>query len=216
MSLQAILTAIYAAGEIQIDEIATRAQAQVDELLAQAQTNGQRLRKQAYAQAVQPAVAERARILHQARLEALQIVSDAREALVDAALFRTRERLTELRSDPAYPAALRRLAEEALAELGSSELAAGARLKADPRDRKLLEDLLCDLQPELVIAYELNSWGGIVAESEDGRVVVINDLETRLERGIPFLRLYLPTVFAEASEDKSCLAMTMAMPAYER
>ena len=216
MSLQAILTAIYAAGENRVDEIATHARAQVAELLAQAEEDGQRLRKEARAQAVQPAAAERARILHQARLEALQIVGDAREALVDMALSRTRDGLTKLRSGPTYPATLRRLAEEALAELGSSEIAAGARLKADSRDRKLLEDLFCDLDPELAIAYELHSWGGIVAESEDGRIVVTNDLENRLERGTPFLRLYLPTMFAEASEDTSCLAMTMAMPAYER
>jgi vacuolar-type H+-ATPase subunit E/Vma4 len=215
LSLQAILTAIYAAGENQIDEIATRARAQVAELLAQAEIDGQRLRKETHAQAIQPAAAERARILHQARLEAMQIVGDAREALVDMALSRTRERLTELRSDPAYPATLSRLTEEALAELGSSEITAGARLKADLRDRKLLEDLLVDLEPDLPIVYELHGWGGIVAESEDSRIVVTNGLESRLERAIPFLRLYLPTMFAEADEDKQCLAMTMAMPAYE-
>jgi vacuolar-type H+-ATPase subunit E/Vma4 len=80
----------------------------------------------------------------------------------------------------------------------------------------LLEGLLLDLWLELPISYELNCWGGLIVKSEDGRVVVINSLETRLERAIPFLGHYLSALFDEATEDESCLAMTMAMPACGR
>ena len=216
MSLQAILGAIQASGEDQACEIEARAQVQVGEILAEAQAEAQRLRDEARAVAAAPAGSERARILHQARLEALQIVGDTREALVDAALSRTKEYLAGMRSNAAYLATLRRLAEEALTELGPLEEAGGARLEADPRDRELLEGLLLDLRLELAISYELNGWGGLIVKSEDGRVVVINSLETRLERAIPYLRGYLSALFDEATEDESCLAMTMAIPACGR
>lgn len=216
MSLQAILDAIYASGEDQIREVEARAQAQVREILAQAQAEGQRLREEARARAAAPAVGERARILQQARLEALQIVGDVREALVNAALSRTREYLAGMRSDAAYPATLRRLAEEALAELGPLEGAGGARLEADRRDRELLEGLLLDLRLDLSVSYELNGWGGLIAKSEDGRVVVINSLEARLERATPYLRRYLSALFDEAMKEEVCLATTMAMLAYGR
>jgi len=41
----------------------------------------------------------------------------------------------------------------------------------------------------------LDCWGGLVAKSEDGRIVVINTLEERLERATPFLRRYLAAFF---------------------
>ena len=182
----------------------------------ESQFEARQLREESRAVASGPADSERARILHQARLEALQIVGDAREALVDAALSWTKAYLAGMRSDAAYPATLRRLAEEALAELGPLEEAGGAWLEADPRDRELLEALILDLRLELAISYELNGWGGLIVKSEDGRVVVINSLETRLERAIPYLRRYLSALFDEATEDESCLAMTMAMPACAR
>lgn len=216
MSLQAILDAIYASGEDQVREIEARVQTQVGEILAQAQTDGQRLREVARAEAAAPVSGERARILHQARLEALQIVGDAREALVDAALSQTKEHLTGMRSDAAYPATLRRLTKEALTELGPPEEAGGARLEADPRDRELLEGILQDLGLELAVHYDLHCWGGLTAKSVDGRVVVINTLATRLERATPYLRRYLCAVFDEVAEDQACLAMTMAMHACER
>jgi vacuolar-type H+-ATPase subunit E/Vma4 len=43
----------------------------------------------------------------------------------------------------------------------------------------------------------LNTWGGLIAASADGRVVVINTLEARLEQALPFLRRHLAAYFEE-------------------
>jgi vacuolar-type H+-ATPase subunit E/Vma4 len=216
VSLQAILDAIHASGEDQVREIEAHTRAQVEQILEEAQVEARRLREEARAGAAAPAVGERARILHQARLEALQIVGDAREALVDAALSRTRECLAGMRPDAAYPATLRRLTKEALTELGPLEETGGARLEADPRDHESLEGILQGLGLELAVHYDLHCWGGLTAKSEDGRVVAINTLETRLERATSYLRRYLSVPFDEVTEDEECLAMTMAMPACGR
>jgi vacuolar-type H+-ATPase subunit E/Vma4 len=69
------------------------------------------------------------------------------------------------------------------------------RLEADPRDRQLLDTLLSRMGLCLPISYTLNCWGGLIAASEDGRVVVINTVEARLERATPYLRGYLATLF---------------------
>jgi vacuolar-type H+-ATPase subunit E/Vma4 len=88
------------------------------------------------------------------------------------------------------------LAEEALTELASGG-AGNARLLADPRDRSLLKSILDDLKLDLPVNYELNCWGGLIAKSEDGRVVVINTFESRLERATAFLRRHLAALFEE-------------------
>lgn len=194
MGLQAILEQIRAWGEAQVRAIEEDAQSQAKGILAQARAEARQIEEDACAETSAPAVAERARILHRARLEALRIVGDVREELVDTALARARERLASLRTDASYPSALRTLTEEALAELASD---GQAHLLADPRDRLLLANILDDWKLDVPVSYELNCWGGVIARSADGRVVAINTFESRLERAASFLRRYLAALFEE-------------------
>ena len=194
MGLQAILDQIRASGEAQVRQIEQEAHSQASGILAQARAEARQIEEDACADASAPALAERSRILHRARLESLRVVGDAREELVDLALARVRERLASMRADSSYPSALRALTEEALAELRSE---GKAHLLADPRDRFLLESALDDLALALPVSYALSCWGGLTAKSEDGRVVVINTFESRLARATAFLRRYLAALFEE-------------------
>lgn len=198
MGLHAILTAIRASGDSRVQEIEHRALDRATELLDQARREAEEMQRQARVYTAAPAAKERARIIHRARLEALRAVGNVREALVDAALEQTRGRLAGLRTHTNYPTVLRRLTKEALAELERSlgEVET-IRLQIDPLDRQLMESILNDLGLYLQVDFELNCWGGPVAKSEDGRVVVINTLEARLERATPHLRRYLAAVFEE-------------------
>ena len=194
MGLQAILEKIRASGETQIQEIEKNTQSQVNGILAQAHMEARQIEEDSCEAASVPAVAERARILHRARLESLRIVGDVREDLVDTAMTRTRECLATIRSDDSYPCVLRRMIQEALAGLSSGETS-HVQLIVDPRDRALLGDILHDLNPDLCARYEWKGWGGLVAKSEDGRVVIINTFESRLEHATAFLRGHLAALF---------------------
>ncbi len=194
MSLQAILGKIRAAGDVQIQELEKTTLSEVSAILAQARMEAQQIEEEASASTSTPAIAERARILHRARLEALHIVGKVRDELVDTALARARERLAALRADSCYPDVLRTLTEEALAELAAD---GQVQLLADPRDESLLKNILHQLNRNFPVSYELNCWGGLIAKSADGRVVVINTFEARLERAMIFLRRYLAALFEE-------------------
>ncbi len=196
MGLQAILEKIRAEGEAQVQEIEQSAQIQVNGILAQARAEARQIEEDACAEVSAPAVAERARILHRARLEALRIIGDVREELVDTAITRARERLASIRADRSYPEVVRTLTEEALAELNSGD-AGNAQLLADPRDRAILASVLDDLELDLPVDYGLNCWGGLIAKSKDGRVVVINTFESRLEHATAFLRSHLAAFFEQ-------------------
>lgn len=196
MGLQAILAEVHASGNLQVQEIEENTQSQVNGILAQAQMEARQIEGDSCEAAIAPAIAERARILHRARLEALHIVGDVREDLVNTAITRTREHLASTRADPSYPEVLRRLTTEALSGLTAN---GQAELLADPRDQALLSQILQDLDLALPVSYELNCWGGLIARSQDGRVVVINTLESRLEHVTGFLRSYLAELF-EAEE----------------
>ena len=196
MTLYAILEAIQTTGEAQVRKIETRAYVQCNEVLANARLEAEQVKTDAHNKAVAPAFKERARIIQRARLEALQILGDAREKFVSSALAQIYTQLEEARAENSYPQVLRRLVEEALAELTGSLTTPGMiQLEADSRDRALLDFILHDMGLELSIRYELVCWGGLHAKSEDGRVVAINTLEARLERATPFLRRYLAALF---------------------
>lgn len=198
MSLSAILESIRATGETQVRAIEMQAYEQSRVLLANARLEAQPIEDQARSLAISPAFKERARILHRARLEALRIVGDAREALVDAALDQLRGRLAGLRSDASYPSVMRRITHEALAELEDSiHDLTHVQLAADPHDHELVENILHDMGLEIPVRYELDCIGGLIAESEDREIVVINTLEARLERAIPSLRRYLAALFED-------------------
>lgn len=202
MGLHAILEAIRRTGDITVSEIESRAYAQAREILINAQMEAEQLTEQACEKALEPASHERARLIHRARLEGMQIVGEARKELVDAALEQVRGWLVTLRTDACYPEVLRQLVLEALAELSEVEQGGGMAqsgeqisLEASPSDQVLLERLLQSLELNLPVSYSLNCWGGVVAKGGNGRIVVINTLEARLERAIPYLRLYLAAFF---------------------
>jgi vacuolar-type H+-ATPase subunit E/Vma4 len=208
MSLQAILEKIRASGEAQVEEIEKNSQSQVRRILAQAQMEALQIEEDSSGATSVPAIAERARILHRARLESLRVVGNVREDLVDTALTRARERLASMRADPSYPAVLRRLTEEALTELSPGGIEK-AQLRADPRDRSLLEKIIADLMLDLPVIYELNCWGGLITKSEDGCVVVINTFESRLERATAFLRRHLAALFEEKQTETRQIEVTV-------
>lgn len=200
MSLQVILERIQAVGSAQVREIEEKSRARAGEILAQAYIEAEQIEDDAREEAAAPGNAERARILHRARLDALHILGEVRENLVDTAIARTRERLASLRSDPSYPEVMMRLTVEALAQLAVSEGAVQPQVQADLRDRDLLQKILVSLKRDIPVRFDLNTWGGLIAASADGRVVVINTLEARLEHAMPFLRRRLAAYFEEEKE----------------
>jgi vacuolar-type H+-ATPase subunit E/Vma4 len=211
MSLEVILEAIRLDGDAQVGDIERGAETQVNEILATARMEAEEIEESAWNDAASPAAKERARILHRARLEAMRIVGQAREGLVDVALEQTKATLAGLRGERIYPDVLCRLLEEALAELAATIGNTGrARLEADPRDRDLLERMLRHLVLDVTVNYTLDCWGGLNAQSEDGRIAVTNHLESRLERALSYLRRYLAAWF----EDGQWQTSTTATPAY--
>lgn len=198
MSLEAILEAIHAAGEVEVREIEASAREEIEEILAQSEAEIQRLREEDRSTMSVRGARERARIIYRARLGAMKVVGDTRRALVDTALERTRDRLACVRTDPVYPAVLRCLTIEALVALeGSLEAAGSASLAADPRDKALLASILADLDLAVPVSYELVTWGGVTVRSQDGRIAVVNTLEARFERATPYLRRLMDALFQE-------------------
>jgi vacuolar-type H+-ATPase subunit E/Vma4 len=196
MGLSAILEAVHLSGAAKVQEIEKRASGEANELQVEARLQAQRIRENSRAKEVMPAYRERARIFHRARLESLRITGSVREALIDEALDRARGRLAGIRSDPVYPMVLDCLLQETVAELDETmEEIHLFQLAADQRDQELLQRIIENRGLNLPVEYSLHCWGGLVARSHDERVVIINTLEARFNRALPFLRRHLAVLF---------------------
>lgn len=200
MSVEAILAAIDATGQAEVERVHAAVEARVQQIMAQAEVAASARREAARREALRPAAAERARLLHRAKLDALRLVDAARSELVERVFEETRRRLAGTRTDPTYPDRLRRLLEEALAALGdagaegalpSVEVAAG--------DEARLRRILRESGRDLPVRGAFDGWGGVVARSADGRITVTNTLEARLERATPWLRRDLAGFFERGS-----------------
>jgi vacuolar-type H+-ATPase subunit E/Vma4 len=201
MSLSAIVEAILSSGETRVQEIEAQCRTNVQSILAEARQEAEQVHADACASVLAPAARERSRLLQRARLETLRTVGSAREALVEAALDRARGRLAVQRSSPEYANILIRLAKEALDELADSlGEDAPACFEVSRQDREILERSGRALFPHIQVKVGPDGWGGVIARSQDGRVVVTNTLESRLERATPYLRHFLAAMFEDGSQ----------------
>lgn len=206
MSLEAILEAIRQSGADRVREIEVRAREEVARIMAEAEREAAATQQQARHTASLTTAADHARIVHRARLEAMQIVGEAEQQIVEQALTQVKAHLAGLRASADYPDLLRHLLVDALAALQGSLLEdEPVHLYADPRDRTLLETMLRDLRLEPVVLYELETWGGVRATNPEDRITVDNTLESRLALATPMLKRHLPALLRQDAEDSPAL-----------
>ena len=189
MSLDAILAAIDASGQAEITQVRSETAARVQAILDQARLKATAARAQALQSTLQPVAGDCARQLYRARLEALQIVGDVRNQLLEMALAETRQRLARLGADPDYPRILAELVKESIDVLADDEAGGNnLMLEVNRRDEGLVRHIAGALGHDIEIVCTLDGWGGAMARSGDDRIVVNNTLEARLERATPWLR----------------------------
>jgi V/A-type H+/Na+-transporting ATPase subunit E len=186
MSLDKILEALKAETEQQITEIEQAAQAEIQRIHAEAQVEAVAARQRHLPEIQVPLRAERARIINQAKLEALRLVMGTREALIESALDLAASHLEALAGTDLNGQILQELAREAFSALGAE---CGLRLQVQSRDVTLMERIARETGLPAGVEGGLEnqaslrgSLGGLVAATRDGRISLINTLDARLQR----------------------------------
>jgi vacuolar-type H+-ATPase subunit E/Vma4 len=186
MPLENILQALEAEAERQVAEIEQAARDEIERIRAQAQTKAAAVRQKHMAAIQSPLQAERARILNQAKLEALRVVMGTRETLIASALEAAARCLASLPTTQAYAGLLQRLAQEAVNVLGASSR---LRLRVQSCDVELMSRIVQETGLPATVEGGLESeaslWGslgGLIATTPDARISLVNTLDARLGR----------------------------------
>jgi vacuolar-type H+-ATPase subunit E/Vma4 len=133
-----------------------------------------------------PLQAERARILNQAKLGALQVVMGTRETLIASALDAAARCLAALSPTETYAKLLRQLTQEVVDTLGAHSRLG---LRVQNCDVELMSRIVREMGLSATVEGGLESeaspWGnlgGLVATTPDGRISLVNTLDARLGR----------------------------------
>ncbi|MBI4444502.1 MAG: hypothetical protein HY645_01230 [Acidobacteria bacterium] len=181
MSLEKILEALENEAGSQIEQILNSANADAERIKAEASAKG-RLLQEEDKTAVQGQIhLERTRILNQAKSQSRQIILKTREELISRIAEAALEHLGRLRQEADYPHILGELVMEAISFL---EQRRGVRLKVSEADGDQAIQIADDLGIEANIEPTLHCSGGVKAVSTDGRILVDNTFEERLQRAL--------------------------------
>lgn len=186
MSLAAILAEIEAATAVQIAALQQETEATIQAILAEARLAAAARYEAARLAVVRPVAVERAQRLYEARLAAERAAAAAHVHLHQQVQSEAQHHLAHLRHEPAYGPILHNLIAEALQALGAEET---AQLVIDPRDEERVAAILGEMALPIPSKPTLNSWGGVVVQSADGRITIHNTLESRLERAMSYVEL---------------------------
>lgn len=196
MSLDAILEAVHEFGRTEVAKIEAQAQDQVEFVIVEAQAEAHKIQKEAWATQMSQAKRNEDRIMLEANSQVLKIFGEASQGFIRETLNRTRERLKNLRSCASYAAVFHHLTTEALENLYLClEDDGQVCLRASKLDQELLEPFLNIHFPEVIVNYDLNCWGGVIAQSSDNLIVITNTLDERFERSKPYLQHHLAVWF---------------------
>lgn len=200
MPLENILQTLEVEAERLAIEIDQATQAEVDRVRAEVQAEAALVRQKHIAAIKAPLRTEQARILNQAKLEALQIVLGTREDLITAVLEAAARRLEERSTVKQHAGLLQQLTQEAVTVLGDREVC----LQVPSSDVALMNCIVQQLGLSATVTGGLEddqamagNGAGVVATTLDGRISLINTPAARLARAARLYRLQIAKMIFE-------------------
>jgi V/A-type H+-transporting ATPase subunit E len=177
MDYENLLKSMDASAEEKMAELMQRASKTSAEIKSIAHAKAAEIKKLHMDGALKTTMLERNKSFFMANNEAKKQIGSLKYELFSEAFARARERLASVRENGYYEDVFRRMAEEAVRGLGESEVV----LHIDKKDIGLCRKVADDLGVRCEILADNNCMGGLIATSKDGKVVVHNTLESRLE-----------------------------------
>lgn len=166
-------------------EVYKKAEEAAKAIRCDARTRAGEIKKSRMATAVAEASAERNHSHYAVKNELNKEMTTLKYRQFDRAFVEAGKQLGDFRDSPGYASCYQQLVVEALGELGDSD----AALHIDPRDFDLCSKVRDDLGLRCEIVADLTCAGGLNASARDGKVVIFNTLESRLEKAKDGLKL---------------------------
>jgi vacuolar-type H+-ATPase subunit E/Vma4 len=193
--LDAVLNAIHQTTQKQITKLNLQTEAQIRVIQSKASSEIEEIRRIAVQEGKLRISNKKALLDQQKKLSSLQVLADARQKLIRQVLNNLKDQLVNFHDSPNYKSILSNLINQSILILTPSLLPnQKIHLLLDKRDAKIIPEQIKN-DPLIEIKFNMDCWGGCIAQSEDGQVRVLNTLEDRLNRALPSLQIWLSIFF---------------------
>lgn len=178
MAYEELIRSMEADAQLRVQEVRNQARKSIEEAQESARVEAEEVRARLLAEARRRIEVERHQRLYRAREETKAGLARIREEYLRRALALADERLDRVREGNGYAGVLGRLTREALDALGEP----GARVHVEPGDEAAARAIVDGLPGQPLLIPDLDSSGGVVVDSADGRIRVDNTFASRLAR----------------------------------
>jgi V/A-type H+-transporting ATPase subunit E len=184
MTLEELKRQIMERSAEEIQAVRERSDREAAEILRKAEEEAAALRDKYLQNAERAAAGDAAKLRYAAAAELKSMLNAERNRIYDQVFDTAGGHLAGLRDSDFYDSLFRDLVEEAVTAVKEEPIT----LHVDRRDEHLCSRVVQDLGFDCEIVADLECTGGLCAGTDDGRVMVRNTLESRLERAKDLLR----------------------------
>jgi len=189
MPYEQLIQSVDECAEDKVRMIRERATRRAAEIHDEAAVKEKRI-KQKHEEAARTAVeTERGRSVAQVKKETRMQLIHAKDEVYQKAFTGAKEKLSHLRTEAHYASDFKKMLQEAVSELEGESLI----LRIDKRDEALCKKLVAELNLNCGIVTDITTDGGLEVSTKDGRFVIKNTIESRLERSKVLIK---PEIFA--------------------
>lgn len=183
MALKDMLKALEEEGQQQLKEITETARKQARDIIEAAEQQAAGIKDQ-YVERMNKVIAgEKTKLMSDATVYVKREVSRAKEEVIGSAFNTTSDNLRNTRTAKDYPETFERLAREAVSQTEGPVVA-----HVDSRDAKLADSVLKKIGADYTLKPDLKTAGGLNITVDNGRIVIENTLEVRIDRARRFLK----------------------------
>lgn len=181
---QNLIEAVVADAQERIRELREKTTAEAEEIKREAISREAEIRRRYREDVDRELELERRRIISSVKEKNRIEVLRAKNEVLERAFREASLALARARGSPSYREFLRRCIQECIAELEGAKIV----IHSDRRDEPLCREILKEMGRNCEVIPDLESSGGVNARSADGRFIVQNTIESRLERASERLR----------------------------
>jgi V/A-type H+-transporting ATPase subunit E len=184
MTYENLIASMDVNAEKSITERMQKAHQEGEEIKRSAEAKAEAIKASHLQNAQKSAEMERNKLIYNAKAENKMRIIKEKDAVIQRAFFDAKKSLDSFRDHPSYKEDFKKMLQEAVRELEGEKVS----LHIDTRDETLCRQVLEELGWNSEIVGDLTSAGGLAVSTKDGKVVISNTIESRLNNAKELLK----------------------------
>ena len=184
MTYENLIASMDVSAEKSITERIQKAHQEGEEIKRSAEAKAETITASHLENAQKSAEIERNKLIYNAKAENKMRIIKEKDAVIQRAFFDAKKSLDSFRDHPSYKEDFKKMLQEAVRELEGEKVS----LHIDTRDETLCRQVLDELGRNSEIVGDLTSAGGLAVSTKDGKVVISNTIESRLNNAKELLK----------------------------